>query len=80
MNPTPDTSASAGNGGNFDPRQAAALLDQTTQDARRKLAPSPPWLLATSGGRGPGRPRRDLAVRPRAAPLHRAPPPRTSPS
>jgi hypothetical protein len=47
MNPTPDTTASAGNGGNFGPQQAAALLDQTTQQARRKLAPSPPWLLAT---------------------------------
>ncbi len=47
MNPTPDTTTSAGNGGDFDPRQAAALLDQTTQQARRKLAPSPPWLLAT---------------------------------
>ena len=47
MNPTPDTTASAGNGGAFDPQQAAALLDQTTQQARRKLAPSPPWLLAT---------------------------------
>ncbi len=47
MNPTPDTTASAGNGGNFDPQQAAALLDQTTQQARRQLAPSPPWLLAT---------------------------------
>jgi hypothetical protein len=46
MNPTPGTTASAGNGGNFDPRQAAALLDQTTAQARRKLAPSPPWLLA----------------------------------
>jgi hypothetical protein len=46
VNPTPDTTASAGNGGTFDPRQAAALLDQTTQQARRKLAPSPPWLLA----------------------------------
>jgi hypothetical protein len=46
VNPTPDTTASAGNGGNFDPRQAAALLDQTTHQARRKLAPSPPWLLA----------------------------------
>ena len=46
MNHTPDTTA-AGNGGNFDPQQAAALLDQTTQQARRKLAPSPPWLLAT---------------------------------
>jgi hypothetical protein len=47
MTPTPDATTSAGNGGNFDPRQAAALLDQTTQQARRKLAPSPPWLLAT---------------------------------
>ena len=46
MNPTPDTTASAGNGGTFDPQQAATLLDQTTQQARRKLAPSPPWLLA----------------------------------
>ena len=46
MNPTPDTAASAGNGRNFDTRQAAALLDQTTHQARRKLAPSPPWLLA----------------------------------
>ena len=36
-----------GNGGTFDPQQAAALLDQTSQKARRKLAPSPPWLLAT---------------------------------
>jgi hypothetical protein len=45
MNPTPDTTTSAGNGGNFDPQQAAALLDQTTQQARRKLEPSPPWLL-----------------------------------
>ena len=44
MNRTPDT---AGNGGTFDPRQAAALLDQTTQQARRKFQPSPPWLLAT---------------------------------
>jgi hypothetical protein len=49
MNPTPGTTTPAGNGGNFDPRQAAALLDQTTHQARRKLAPSPPWLLATRG-------------------------------
>jgi hypothetical protein len=47
MNHTPDTTAVGGNGGTFDPQQAAALLDQTTQQARRKLAPSPPWLLAT---------------------------------
>jgi hypothetical protein len=46
VNHTPDTAA-AGKGGNFGPQQAAALLDQTTQQARRKLAPSPPWLLAT---------------------------------
>ncbi len=46
MNHTPDTAAT-GNGGSFDPQQAAALLDQTTQQARRKFAPSPPWLLAT---------------------------------
>ena len=46
MNHTPDTAA-AGNGGTFDPQQAAALLDQTTRQARRKFAPSPPWLLAT---------------------------------
>jgi hypothetical protein len=47
MNPTPDHTASAGHGGSFDPQQAAALLDQTTAQARRKFAPSPPWLLAT---------------------------------
>ena len=49
MNPTPDTTTAAGNGGNFDPRQAAGLLDQTTHQARRKFAPSPPWLLAARG-------------------------------
>ena len=43
MNHTLD--AAAGDGGAFDPRQAAALLDQTTQQARRQLEPSPPWLL-----------------------------------
>ena len=47
MNPTPDTTTSAGNGGDFDPQQAAALLGHTIQQARRRLAPSPPWLLAT---------------------------------
>jgi hypothetical protein len=40
------TTTSAGNGGNFDPQQAAALLDQTTQQARRQIEPYPPWLLA----------------------------------
>jgi hypothetical protein len=39
------TATSAGNGGNFDPQQAAALLDQTTQQARRQIEPYPPWLL-----------------------------------
>ena len=43
MNPTPDT-ATADNGGNFDPRQAAALLDQTIQQTRRRIEPYPPWL------------------------------------
>jgi hypothetical protein len=46
MNHPPDTAA-AGNGGAFDPRHAAALLGQTTQQARRKFEPSPPWLLVT---------------------------------
>lgn len=46
MNHTPDTAA-AGNGGTFDPQQAAALLNQTTQQARREFQPSPPWLLMT---------------------------------
>lgn len=46
MNHTSDTTA-AGNGGTFGPEQAAALLDQTTQQARRTFQPSPPWLLAT---------------------------------
>ena len=46
MNHTSDTTA-AGNGGTLGPEQAAALLDQTIQQARRKFQPSPPWLLAT---------------------------------
>src|SRR5579859_7598854 len=45
MNTTPGTTT-AGNGGGLDPRQAAALLDQTTQQARRRIEPYPPWLLA----------------------------------
>jgi hypothetical protein len=43
MNPTPNT---AGNGGTFDPREAAALLDQTSRQARRQFEPAQPWLLA----------------------------------
>ena len=44
MNPTPDTTA--GDGGSFDPREAAALLDQTRRQARRQFEPAQPWLLA----------------------------------
>src|ERR1700722_16201211 len=36
VNPAPDTTA-ADNGGDFDPRQAAALLDQTVQQTRRQI-------------------------------------------
>jgi hypothetical protein len=43
MNHTPDTAG----GDAFTPQQAAALLDEATWQARRKLQPSPPWLLAT---------------------------------
>ena len=43
------TRTSAGDGGTFEPRQAAALLDQATQQARRKFEPYPPWLLALRG-------------------------------
>jgi hypothetical protein len=45
MNHTTD--ATAADGGTFDPQQAAALLDQTTRQARRQLQPAPVWLLAT---------------------------------
>jgi hypothetical protein len=45
MNPTPDTTA-AGNGDTFDPREAAALLEQTRRQARRQFEPEQPWLLA----------------------------------
>ena len=44
MNVTPDITA--GNGGTFDPREAAALLDQTSRQARRQLSPAQPWLLS----------------------------------
>jgi hypothetical protein len=46
MNPTPDIST---DDGGFDPRQAAALLDQSVQQARRRLEPYPPWLVAIRG-------------------------------
>jgi hypothetical protein len=45
MNSTSDTGIAGGDGGSFDPRQAAALLDQTTIQARRRLQPAQPWLL-----------------------------------
>jgi hypothetical protein len=44
MNHPPHAAITAGNGGNFDPRQAAALLGETSQQARRQLEPYPPWL------------------------------------
>jgi hypothetical protein len=40
----PSDAATAENGGPFDPRQAAALLDQTTQQARRNLTSGLPLL------------------------------------
>jgi len=48
MSHTPDAAA-AGNGGTFDPQQAATMLDQATRQARREFTPSPPWLLVTRG-------------------------------
>ena len=46
MDPTPGTTA-ADNGGTFDPQQAAALLHQTTNRARRRFEPYPPlsWVI-----------------------------------
>jgi hypothetical protein len=44
MNSISDT-ATTGNGRDFGPQQAAVLLDETTQQARRKFEPFPPWLL-----------------------------------
>jgi hypothetical protein len=44
MNHPPDNETLAGNGGNFDPQQAAALLDQATVQARRTFTPGPPLL------------------------------------
>ena len=47
MNGTRDTSdaGTAGEGSGLDPREAATLLEQTTQRARRQFEPYPPWLL-----------------------------------
>jgi hypothetical protein len=49
MNPTSNPAATAGNGGDFDPRQAAALLDQTTEQARRQFEAHPPWFMVARG-------------------------------
>jgi hypothetical protein len=49
VNHAPDTTTAAGNGGTFDPQQAASLLDRTTQQTRRQFEPYPPWLLAARG-------------------------------
>ena len=49
MNPTPDTTSISGDGGYFDPRKAAALLDRTTRQTRRRIEPAQPWLLAIRG-------------------------------
>jgi hypothetical protein len=44
MNQTPGTST-AENGGDFDPQQAAVLLDQATRRARRQFTPATPALF-----------------------------------
>jgi hypothetical protein len=44
MNATYNTTGN--NGNDFDPQQAAALLNQTTQQAKSQLEPFPPWLVA----------------------------------
>jgi len=48
MSHPPGTAADGGNG-TFTPQQAAALLDEATWQARRKLEPSPPWVQVTRG-------------------------------
>jgi hypothetical protein len=49
MNHTPDP-ATAENGGDFDPRQAAAMLDQATWQARRTFAHPSPLLWVYRAG------------------------------
>src|SRR4051812_17469452 len=51
MNRTRDTTTDD-NGSGFDPAQAAALLRQTTRQAREQFEPNPPWLLATRAALG----------------------------
>jgi hypothetical protein len=47
MNDTLD--AAADNGGSFDARQAAQILGQTSQQARRQFEQFPPWFSAARG-------------------------------
>jgi hypothetical protein len=49
MNHTPDNETITGNQSPLDPQEAAALLDQTTQHARRKFQPNPPMLNVFRG-------------------------------
>ena len=50
MNPAPHLNSEPdGDEGRFDTLQAAALLDETTRQARRRLEPAQPWLLAIRG-------------------------------
>jgi hypothetical protein len=45
MNETHGTNeTAAGDGGEFDPRGAAALFEQTRRQAKRQFEPVPPWL------------------------------------
>ena len=44
MNHTPDNETLTDNDSPLDPQEAAALLDQTTQQARRRFEPNPPML------------------------------------
>jgi hypothetical protein len=49
MDGIPDTSGTAmagDGGGEFDPKEAAAILRQTTRQARRRFEPNPPLLSA----------------------------------
>jgi hypothetical protein len=47
MNTEPGTnnSATADDGDELDPTEAAAILDQATRQAQRKFDPTPPWRL-----------------------------------
>ena len=68
MNNTSDTTTTD-NGGDFDARAAAALLDKTTLRARRQFEPYPPWLLVIRAVMALVALRRDLAFGARAESL-----------